>query len=305
MKRFVKRFSKVFLAVMMVVMMLVLAGCTAVQVSASLTLKGDGTGSRTIRASIAKNDFQDGYGSAYYYLKKHGDDLEQYIAKTYKNAVPGSESWLKVTVNDSGSDWETIDLTFDFTSFEDYKEKLAAMAYDKTAAAAYVAPELTENADGTVTYTENTAALTAIFKSLQTAILADGTIFDINSTKDGKALNDGSADFQSLSDYGVELIKPEFGDAMVVDFGEGPITVAAADGAFTVTGKYAVIPVTQDAKDDTANTQASDQENASESTSDSSIPKTGENMIPIVTFVICIVACAAGLLITKKHEIKG
>lgn len=92
---------------------------------------------------------------------------------------------------------------------------------------------------------------------------------------------------------------------MVVDFGEGPITVAAADGAFTVTGKYAVIPVTQDAKDDTANTQASDQENASESTSDSSIPKTGENMIPIVTFVICIVACAAGLLITKKHEIKG
>lgn len=37
MKRFVKRFSKVFLAVMMVVMMLVLAGCTAVQVSASLT----------------------------------------------------------------------------------------------------------------------------------------------------------------------------------------------------------------------------------------------------------------------------
>ncbi len=240
MKNIAKHGSKLALAVLLAAMMFMMTGCTAVQVSASIIFNEDGSGSRTITASIAKNDYQDGYGSAYYYLTTHGDKLADYLKATYTTNVKGSEGWLKITVDDSGADWEVINFTFDFSSFEDYTTKLAALAYDKTAAAAYAAPELTANEDGTVTYSENTAVLTAIFKSIQTTLMADTTMFDVNSTKDGTALNDGSADLQSLKDYGVELMKTDFGNAMTIQIGAGEATpVEATDGVYTLTGSYA------------------------------------------------------------------
>ncbi len=84
--------------------MLTMSGCTAVQISANLKLNEDGTGSRTITASIAKNDYQDGYGSAYYYLTKHGDELAKYLQDTYTSAVKGSKEWLNITVDDTGKE---------------------------------------------------------------------------------------------------------------------------------------------------------------------------------------------------------
>lgn len=239
MKNKLKRISRFALVALLGVMMLVLSGCTAVQISATLNLNEDGTGSRTITASIAKNDYQDGYGSAYYYFKKHGAELEEFLKTTYTTAVPGSENWLNITVDDSGADWELVHMTFDFTSFDDYKEKLAALAYDETQKAAFIAPELTSAEDGSVTYTENTAALTTIFKSMQTTIMADESIFDINSTKDGQALNDGSSDLQSLIDYGAELMKPDYGNALTIKVGSGEATpVVAENGVFTYTANY-------------------------------------------------------------------
>lgn len=239
MKNKLKRISRFALVAFLGVMMLVLSGCTAVQISATLNLNEDGTGSRNITASIAKNDHQDGYGSAYYYFKKHGAELEEYLKATYTTAVPGSESWLNITVDDSGTDWELVHMTFDFTSFDDYKEKLTALAYDEAQKAAFVAPELTTAEDGSVTYTENTAVLTTIFKSMQTTIMADENIFDINSTKDGQALNDGSSDLQSLVDYGAELMKPDYGNAMTIKVGSGEATPVVADnGVFTFTANY-------------------------------------------------------------------
>lgn len=247
MKRILKNASKLALIMVAAVMMFVLTGCTAVQISANIVFKEDGSGSRTITASIAKNDLQDGYGSAYYYITKHGDELAQYLKTTYTDKVAGSDGWLDISVDDSGSDWEVINFKFDFTSFDDYKTKLASLAYDKTAAATYAAPELTLSDDGTVTYTENAAALTAIFKSIQTTIMADNTMFDINSTKDGAATNDGSADLKSLTDYGVELMKPDYGNAMTVQFGSGEaVPVANTDGVFTVTGNYSGAEVTKE-----------------------------------------------------------
>ncbi|MGF7142653.1 hypothetical protein HNQ56_001071 [Anaerotaenia torta] len=234
------RSSKLAVLAVLGIFLLTLTGCTAVQISASILFKEDGSGSRTITASIAKNDHQDGYGSAYYYLSAHGSELETYLKTVYTQNVSGSEGWLSIAVDDSGADWEVINLTFDFSSFEDYKTKLAALAFDEEAAAAYAAPELTANEDGTVTYTENTAVLTAIFKSIQLTLMEDTAVFDINSTKDGTALNDGSADMQSLKDSGVELMKPEFGNSMVVQIGAGEAApVEAADGVYTVTGSYA------------------------------------------------------------------
>ncbi len=240
MKNIYKHVSKLALVALLTVVMFALTGCTAVQISASIIFNEDGTGSRTITASIPKNDYQDGYGSAYYYLTTHGDKLAEYLKSTYTAKVAGSESWLTIAVDDSGADWELINLSFDFSSFDDYKTKLASLAFDQTAAAAYVAPELTASDDGNVTYKENISVLTAIFKSIQTIIMADTTMFDVNCTKDGAALNDGSADLTSLTDYGVELMKPDFGDSMFVQIGAGEATaVTATDGVYTMTGSYA------------------------------------------------------------------
>jgi hypothetical protein len=300
MKKLFKKLSKLTLVAVLGVMMLVLTGCTAVQISASLALGEDGTGSRTITASIAKNDLQDGYGSAYYYLTAHGEELADYLSTAYSAAVPGSTDWLTVTVDDSGADWEVIDLTFDFNSFDDYKTKLAALAFDTTAAANYVAPEFTVNNDGTATYTENAAALTAIFKSIQTTMMADTAIFDIKSTKEGTALNDGSADFTSLTDFGVELMKPEFGNVMTVSIGEGEAaTVEAADGVYTITGNYvakeAIEPI-EDVTEEVADDVTADE------TIDSEAPKTGESIALVVASVIGFVGCVVVFILTKKRK---
>jgi len=234
-----KRLNKGFLGIVcaMVMTMVVLTACTAVQISAFITFHADGTGSRKITASIAKNDHQDGYGSAYYYLSKHGDELKQYLVDAYGTAVAGSEEWLTISVDDSGAEWEVVDLTFEFSSFDDYKDKLAKLAFNSEEVAP--APEFITNDDGTVTYTENEAVLKGIFKSIQTTIMADDSIFDINSTKDGVALNDGSSDFDSLASSGVELMKPDFGSAMTIQFGQSEgIAVESVEGVYTVTASY-------------------------------------------------------------------
>ncbi len=237
---FKKYISKITLVALLAVMMLALTGCTAIQISAAILFNEDGSGSRTITASIPKNDDnQDGYGSGYYFLKLHGDKLADYLKANYTAKVAGSEGWLNITVDDSGAEWEIVNLTFNFSSFEDYKTKLASLAYDATAAAGYIAPEFITGEDGVVTYTENTAVLTAIFKSIQTTVMADDTMFDFNSTKDGVALNNGTSDLQSLTDYGVELMKPDFGNSMTVQFGAGEATpITATDGVYKISGTY-------------------------------------------------------------------
>lgn len=219
--------------------MVILAACTAVQIQSELTLNEDGSGSRTIRGLVAKNDHQDGYGSAYYYLRIHGDDLETYIVDLYTEAVAGSDEWLTVAVDDSGDEWEEISLSFDFESFDDYVAKLESLAYREDQAAAFLPPTLTENDDDTVTYTEPSATVTTIFKSLQTDIMEDEAVFDIDSTRDGEALNDGSADFDSLLESGVEFMKVENGDALTITLGTGTPAAVALDGdSFVFTGTY-------------------------------------------------------------------
>lgn len=228
-----KRRLSLLLALVMVATMLFTA-CTAVQVSGNLELNSDGSGTRTIRGSIAKNDLIDGYGSSYYYFKLHGDELASYIADVYADKVAGSKDWLTVSVDDSGEEWELVDLTFTFDSFEDYTAKLTSLAYDENFAGICEAPGFSADADGNITYSESINVMTAIMKSLQATIMADDTIFDINSTKDGEALNDGSADEQSLIDYGVELMKPDFGASMTISLdGAEAIELVAENGVYS------------------------------------------------------------------------
>lgn len=232
-----------------IVTMMVLTACTAVQVSGNLVLKEDGSGIRQITGSIAKQDYQDGYGSAYYYFKQHGAELENYIRSVYEEKVPGSTEWLKVAVDDSGADWEFVTLTFDFSSFEEYQTRLKALAYDAEAAASYVDPTFSVDENGQISYQESTAVMTAIFKSIQKTFMADDTMFDPTCTKDGTALNDGSADGQ-LEEYGVELMKPENGAAMTIQAGTNEAAaVEAVDGMFTLGQAPSQSGETGDAKD--------------------------------------------------------
>ena len=226
------------------VCVLVLGACTAVQVSGELELHSDGSGTRKIVGLIAKQDYQDGYGSAYYYFRQHGDELAASLSGIYEQNVAGSGEWLEITVDDAGSDWEVVTLSFAFSSFAEYQERLRALAYDEAFAENYADPQIVEENGKVTGYSESTSVMTAIFKSLQMSVMADGNLYDEHCTKDGEALNDGSADGQ-LGDYGVELIKPENGNGFTLSIdGQEMLELAAVDLAQRVmdfvsgAGKY-------------------------------------------------------------------
>ena len=234
MKKQVKALSIILVLCMVIG---ILSACTAVQVSGKLVVNPDNSGSRQIVGLIGKQDDNgDGYGTCYYYFKQHGEALQAKLAEIYAAAVEGSADWLHITVDDSGDTWEVVTLSFDFTSIEDYAAKLKALAYDGTAAATYADPTFTRNEDGTFTYAESTGVMTAIFKSLQTSVMADETLFDQSCTKDGTALNT-AASLEDLTGYGVELIKPENGEAMTIQVDGGAVIPVPTDnGVYTFTG---------------------------------------------------------------------
>lgn len=228
-----KRKKNIFVVLFALVLaMFALTACTAVQVSGDLVLNADESGTRKLEARIAKNDYVDGYGSAYYYFKQHGTQMADYIKNVYTEKVPGSQDWLSVSVDDSGEEWEIVTLSFDFSSFDDYTEKLKSLAYDESASSKYADPEFIKDEAGNVTYKESVEVMTSIYKGLQNTIMADDSMYDPACTKDGVALNDGSADGQ-LEDGGVELMKAEYGNAMTIQFNDGEETpIEAVDGVF-------------------------------------------------------------------------
>ena len=232
-----KRTLILSLLLVMLTAAVIFTACTAVQVKGRLDINADGSGTRTVVGMISKTDDNgDGYGSCYYFFRLHGEELKAKLASLYAGAVEGSGDWLRIDVDDSGEAWEVVTLSFDFTSFEDYAAKLRSMAFDDTTTAVYEDPVFTRNADGTFTYTESAATVTAVFKSLQLAVMADETLFDFACTKDGTPLNTASS-MDDLTGFGVELIKPENGDAMVLTVdGGAEIVVPNDNGYFTFTG---------------------------------------------------------------------
>lgn len=227
-----EKMKKSMMVLFALVCVLVLGACTAVQVSGELELHADGSGSRKIVGLIAKQDHQDGYGSAYYYLKQHGDELAASLAGIYAEKVEGSGEWLNIAVDDSKSDWEVVTLSFEFSSFEEYLQRLRALAYDAAFSENYADPQIVQEDGGITGYSESTSVMTAIFKSLQMSVMADEGLYDESCTKDGEALNDGSANGQ-LEEYGVELIKPENGTGFTLSIdGQEVQELAAVDGMF-------------------------------------------------------------------------
>lgn len=225
------------LVLVMCMLMLTIAACTAVQVSGKLVINADGSGSRQIVGQIAKTDDQgDGYGSAYYYFKLHGADLQAKLQAIYAEKVPGSADWLQISVDDSGDTWEVITISFDFASIDDYTAKLKSLAFDEAQSAGYADPTFVRNDDGTFEYKEPGSVMNAIFKSLQMAVMADDTAYDPACTKDGVALNT-AAGASDLEGYGVEIIKPENGDALTIQVDGGEVAVVPyVDGVYTFVG---------------------------------------------------------------------
>ncbi len=211
------------------------ASCTAIAVKGDLVLNQNGSGSRKVTGVIEKGDDKgDGYGQSYYYLKIHGSALETYIENVYAEKVTGSGEWLDVTVNDAQAQ-ETIELSFGFTSFADYTDKLGKLARFGVAEAEYTAPTLTENSNGSVTYTESASVQTSVYKALQTYIMNDETVFDLDCTINGEKQNTAASKDDLKS--GVELDKTA---PMSIKIGAGAAQNVTADGNqnFTLTANW-------------------------------------------------------------------
>ena len=190
-----------------------MTGCASVQFASDLTINSDGTGTRSIIGKINK-DLKDEYGITYYYLEKHGDELKEWLEGVYTAEVPGSEEWLEITVVDKGA-WETVTLTFEFSSFEEHNQRLKALAYNEEKAADYVDPVITV-ADGKITeYKEDIKALTAIMNSIHTTFLADDSIYDNECTDEyGNSLTNGPT--TNAESDGVALMDPEYGAGLTI-----------------------------------------------------------------------------------------
>lgn len=239
MKHIKKTLLAVFTAVMMFCICL-FAACANITVKGDLVLNQDGTGSRKITATITKNDNKgDGYGQSYYYLKKHGSELQSYIAGVYQTKVSGSEEWLAVKVTD-GTDKETIELSYNFTSFVDYTEKLGKLVKFGNEETAYTAPTLVENDNGSVTYSEPAAIQTAIYKALQTYMMDDETVFDIDCTVDGDKTNTAASKKDLL-----DGVKDDETAPMSIKIGAGNAKTVMKDGDnnYVVTANYDGSPV--------------------------------------------------------------
>ena len=170
----------ILLGIVAVFACMLMTGCKAVYVSGELTINNDGTGNRVIFAEIDKaEDKNDGWGVAYDYLTKHGAALQSHLVSVMSENVPGSESWLTISVDD-GAAKEVITFSFNFSSIDDYLDKMNKLAFDKEGALAinsnsqWFVPTYVEE-DGIATYTEHKGVMTAIANSVFCALIDDGT----------------------------------------------------------------------------------------------------------------------------------
>lgn len=199
--------KKGLLAGILVLLLCGLSACVSIHGKGELYLNADGTGSRSIMIAIPKKDDHDGNGVAYYYIRKHGKELEAYIQSVYAANAPGSDSWLTVQVTDQDTEAELIELRFEFDSFEQYAERFRKLVYDETYAVNYKDPVLEVDEEGRpIFYRESSENMMAIMRCLQNTIMEDKEMFDFSCTKDGKALNT-SASMDTLRQHGIAKLQ--------------------------------------------------------------------------------------------------
>lgn len=143
-----KKIKKLLLAAIAVSVLLLLVACGNAQLDNKITFNADFSGTRTLQMELSAitnstDQTPEDEPIPYYWLNKHGEDLEKYITDAYK-AYFGNDAWAAldttVTVDDStlvpdvanpgeftaGAEYITITIHFD--DFADYVTKMRTLA---------------------------------------------------------------------------------------------------------------------------------------------------------------------------------
>ena len=197
------------LAILLAVMFL--GACTPVQVGGELVLMSDGSGSRKFVLYLYDSDNNDGYGNAFYFSALHGEALKSKIEQTLNGAL-GESGWITVSIetgtglNGNGKQvpTELVSLNFDFTSFEDYVNKMTYLAKfggnSLPAGSKFEAPALVSVRDGTVRYRESAETTLWTVKPLFLALFDDTQVLDFRAGG-----RNTKAELKDLREYGLEM----------------------------------------------------------------------------------------------------
>lgn len=187
---------------------LFLVGCTALSVGGSLTINENGTGSREFVITVL--DSTNDSGNAYKYMKKHGQDLEDWLKSEYEtaitNSVIGNDAWLDIKVTPLADNKETIKISFSFSSFADYTQKLTLLAkFDsEEIPAGFQLPTLTRvGAESSTIYSyyEKANMRVKIFDNIKNKFIGSDDLLDITAG----GTNSDNQTTETLRDYGLEV----------------------------------------------------------------------------------------------------
>lgn len=224
-----KHLKKGLVVLAVLLLVCVMNACSSVTISGDLVVNSDGTGSRRIVGVIDKVS-SDENGITYYYFKLHGDNLKAWLEQTYAEKVPGSENWLSFTVED-GEEAEIVTWNFEFSSLDEYLERMEALCFDDTALGTYAEPEFTIENGKIVEYIEYPDTMKCIMSSIQDVVLADDTIYDDACTKDGESLNGGSGG-TNPKEYGIGLKGSDAGPVLTIQVDGGEVAEILNDAEF-------------------------------------------------------------------------
>jgi hypothetical protein len=211
MKKTMKRRTFVYPAAVLLIAMAVFSGCTSIQIGGELVLKGDGSGSRKYTMYLFNSTNGDGHGNAYNYSKVHGDELRAKVEEKLKANLADS-SWLTVSIsagtgvagNGKQAPAELITLAFNFSSFDDYVNKvtqLARFGKDRLPQGSKFVPPVLQNVRTDLArYREPADTTLWTIRPLFLAMFDDPDVFDFTSKGENT-----KAELKDLREYGVEM----------------------------------------------------------------------------------------------------
>ena len=216
-----KVFARIFVVAAVIT---ALAGCTAIQIGGSITMREDGSGTRVIRMYVFDSDNGDGYGNAIRYLRLRGEPLRAKVLEHLSRGI-GDTSWLTVTVH-TGTQMnvntnrnhtaEIVTITFNFTSFDDYSARMSQLAHfgSRTLPSdSEFRPPVMQATRTQFRFRESSNTALWAIRPLFHSMIADPQVFDF--TAGGTNTN---ADLDQLIFFGLEMR----GVPITLNFGANP-----------------------------------------------------------------------------------
>ena len=225
-----KKHGKILILMsLLLIAALVLCACESCWLTGSITINGDGSGERHISIHIPRLKTDGTESPSYYHLKKHGDDLSAWVEARYAQHNPGTAAWLNASVHPEAAE-EILTLSFPFANYDEYIERLKVLTAGKNS---FNVPQL-EAVNGKVArYTEDGTVLTAVFRTLESWVYEDDTVFDLDARKpDGTRMNTeyslGQVQMSSLAALDRTM---EAGLTVVADGGK-PVALRMMQGSY-------------------------------------------------------------------------